>query len=334
MIASPSTINDKVESLSDEDFILLAKRFNALQTLEEKVRFVMVHSSNGEGIVTPLTRQINGKRYSYGFDVVGNLPPTEFIGEEEPIAKFLFQTLRDRMFKDYVTIFQAQLALCIGKLDMVNLLNAESRDQHEFAVLEANGYRRNEQFAFGYDAEKRKRDNVLTALFANQTDVLQDNAVFYHGVLECSRGAATYKKEMYLADLLDKVENGVSIRPAAKKTPLQESGYELADFIEPGLITHFLQVEARISKKVIAWKEGRRGSQIQCAGFCEALFVKGFFAGAKPEQTSVSHVLIAEFARWYYGIDITLQISSTKKKAREMWRDMFLNSSIWSSIKV
>jgi hypothetical protein len=76
-----------------------------------------------------------------------------------------------------------------------------------------------------------------------------------------------------------------------------------------------LKIESNISNKINDWKKSKRGSQIECAAFCELLFKNGFFSRQENRiQTCTA------FAKFRYGIDIKNQLQKTKEAARKRYQ--------------
>lgn len=82
------------------------------------------------------------------------------------------------------------------------------------------------------------------------------------------------------------------------------------NLIKDDLRDRFLKVEDQLQKQISRWKAG--DDKIECAAFCELLFIKGYFFDAGNKRVSKS----AEFALHRYGVDIEIQLQSSKKRDR------------------
>lgn len=72
-----------------------------------------------------------------------------------------------------------------------------------------------------------------------------------------------------------------------------------------------VEVENKLKDKIEDWKIGK--DKIGCAAFCEMLFEKGYFFKKITERKGP-----IQFGLIRYGIDITVQMGTTKKKDREL----------------
>lgn len=72
-----------------------------------------------------------------------------------------------------------------------------------------------------------------------------------------------------------------------------------------------VEVENKLKDKIEDWKIGK--DKIGCAAFCEMLFEKGYFFKKITERKGP-----IQFALIRYGIDITVQMGTTKNKDRQL----------------
>ncbi|HQS23880.1 MAG: hypothetical protein B7Y11_04990 [Sphingobacteriia bacterium 24-36-13] len=86
----------------------------------------------------------------------------------------------------------------------------------------------------------------------------------------------------------------------------------IENLIKPELIDgRLVEVEYKLKDKIEDWKIGK--DKIGCAAFCEMLFEKGYFFKTITERKGP-----IQFALIRYGIDITVQMGTTKNKDRQL----------------
>jgi hypothetical protein len=73
-----------------------------------------------------------------------------------------------------------------------------------------------------------------------------------------------------------------------------------------------LEIENKIEVKIKNWKQRERDVLIECASFCQLLFDFKYF-----EKGSTNRKTVNQFSVSRYGVDITIQLESGKKKDRE-----------------
>jgi hypothetical protein len=86
------------------------------------------------------------------------------------------------------------------------------------------------------------------------------------------------------------------------------------DLIRVGLHAHLKEIESKIEGKISNWKQ--RIDLIECAAFCHLLYRKFFFEETFKLAENVNRIAINAFAQSKYGIDISVQLGSTKNKDR------------------
>lgn len=317
-MTTPLQINtNTVEALSDEEFISLVERFDALKSIEEKLTFIIYNSVSGEGIIIPVVREIEEKIYSYGFNV-------QRMVEAETIAGVLHQFLKTGMLDYYQKTFPTRLQLCTNKRERINLIEGEIEDKKGFLLEGVH-----KEYTQGYKFEKLKRTDLFDWCYVNLSGAMKYNSQFHRLIWETASGAALYKIEMYLVGLLANLKNNLTPRPKKANSPLVNKSTELSDFIEVEFLDFFLHTAVKIKGKIDAWTLGTKGSREECAGFCEAIFQKRWFLKVKPDNKTVNNPLVRAFAQYRFGINIDVQLQASKRKYREEHRDKFLKSPIW-----
>jgi hypothetical protein len=326
-----------IERYTDQEFIALVKEFDALQTEKEKVQAVWQHTAEGDGLLKPLNRVVQNKLYSFGFNV-------QNAHEAQAIATILHDILKYHKFSETKKAFAKDLQTCDGRHATVGFM--EQKIQESKAAMEDL---KETPWFQGYRFEKLRRTDLYSLYTVNLSDAMNDPHFFYSKVSSCADGATAYMMEAYFSDLLHAVQTGATLSVSAdgvitcqvqasharlkgnKDNELQPAlvDYELKDFIEPEFCGLFERVEAIIKKEVLDWKEKKKGAVIDCAGFCEAIFQKKWFRNAKPGKYTVNNKDVRDFASWRFQIDLTNQLLSAKKQARERARDKYIKRSIW-----
>lgn len=282
------------------------------------MRFITLHSYNAEGILWSVARRIGEEVYSYGIS-------PEYRLQYRSTAAVLYKMLKVNFYDEYTQEFQARLQRCMHALDTAALLKAEIKARNVLSVKMCNATDNARAFILGYDYETLKQDDPFGDDRVGIFEPLPaDNYSFYKRVWVCAHGAATYNIEMYLAGLYTKSESTTSNEVKKEEVTVPDSKFELSDFIRAEFHQLFRDAEESMRGEIDGWRIKSRGYKIACAGFCEALFVKKWFAGVKPGPQSVNNDTVRDFAQWWYKVDIENQLLADKKVEREKQRDKYL----------
>jgi len=92
------------------------------------------------------------------------------------------------------------------------------------------------------------------------------------------------------------------------------------DFIEPGLLGHFEEIENKITGKENNWSD----SSIRLAAFCELLYEKKYFTEKPKKRRNL--IFINDFAKKRYGKDIGAFLLGSKKTERENHKTKIKNN--------